>query len=374
MAHIRKLDANRWQARYRSPDGAEHARNFRRKADAERYLTTIEATKLRGSYRDPKAGTCSLDAFYAAEREKMAPALSPSTLEKYDTVWRLHVAPRLGSHPLNAITRNDVRAMVASVGNGSAWQSGESLKLVRLLLNRALDDDVIGQNPAARIHAPSPKRTPHRVLTREELDAIVAKLPQRWRAFVLLGAYGSLRWSELVAVRRDDLDLEARTVRIDEKVVEVRGRFEWGPPKTESSERVVDLPNLVIKPLAEHLLRFPPLTETDDEHHRGLVFYGERGGPVRRHVFRPVWETACAEAKIEPIRLEWLRHTGASIAYRATKDMKAVANRLGHTSVRMLDTTYVKVYSDAAREVADAIDGAVPRTSRGFSADSLGAV
>ncbi len=146
-------------------------------------------------------------------------------------------------------------------------------------------------------------------------------------------------------MKRDDLDLEGRAVRIDEKVVEVRGRFEWGRPKTGSSARVVDLPNLVIKPLAEHLLRFPPLTGTDDEHHRGLVFYGERkrGGPVRRHVFRPIWETACLEAKVEPIRLEWLRHTGASIAYRATKDMKAVANRLGHTSVRMLDTTYVKV-------------------------------
>ena len=73
---------------------------------------------------------------------------------------------------------------------------------------------------------------------------------------------------------------------------------------------------------------------------------------------------------MEPIRLEWLRHTGASIAYRATKDMKAVANRLGHTSVRMLDTTYVKVYPDAAREVADAIDGSVSSPLRGFNADS----
>jgi integrase len=190
----------------------------------------------------------------------------------------------------------------------------------------------------------------------------------------LLGAYGSLRWSELVAVKRDDLDLEGRSVRIDEKMVEVGGRFEWGPPKTDSSERVVDLPNLVIKPLAEHLLRFPPLMDAEDNHHRGLVFYGERGGPVRRHVFRPLWDAACLEAKVEPIRLEWLRHTGASIAYRATHDMKAVANRLGHTSVRMLDTTYVKVYADAAREVADALGMPLPRTSRGLSADSSDAL
>jgi integrase len=83
-----------------------------------------------------------------------------------------------------------------------------------------------------------------------------------------------------------------------------------------------------------------------------------------------VWEQACLEAKVEPIRLERIRHTGASIAYRATGDMKAVANRLGHNSVRILDTTYLRVDADAAREVADAIERPLGRTSRGFPADS----
>lgn len=217
---------------------------------------------------------------------------------------------------------------------------------------------------------PIPKRAVPRVLDRDEVHAVVEKLPARWRALALLDAYGSLRWSELVAVKRNDLDLDGRTVRVDEEVVEVRGQFKWGPPKTASSERVVDLPNLVIKPLAEHLLRYPPLNGADEERHEGLVFYGERCGPVRRHVFRSVWNTACLEAEVEPTRLEWLRHSGASIGYRATKDMKAVANRLGHTSVRMLDTTYFKVYADAAREVADALDAVDLRTSRGLPADS----
>lgn len=36
--------------------------------------------------------------------------------------------------------------------------------------------------------------------------------------------------------------------------------------------------------------------------------------------------------------------------------MKAVAERLGHTSTRMMDTVYVEVYADASTKVADAID------------------
>jgi integrase len=54
--------------------------------------------------------------------------------------------------------------------------------------------------------------------------------------------------------------------------------------------------------------------------------------------FRPVWDRACRAAGLESIRPEWLRHTGASLAYAASKDMKAVASRLGHTSTRMMDT------------------------------------
>lgn len=52
-----------------------------------------------------------------------------------------------------------------------------------------------------------------------------------------------------------------------------------GIPKTAGSERTVDLPKVVIAPLAEHLLAFPPLIDQEDAKLEGLVFYGERGVP-----------------------------------------------------------------------------------------------
>jgi integrase len=150
---------------------------------------------------------------------------------------------------------------------------------------------------------------------------------------------------------RDDLDLEGRTVRIDEKLGEVRGEWVWGAPKTRASARV-DLPDLLAKPLAEHLVRFPPLREQDDPRRDGLIFYGGRGGPVRRDAFATSWQRACAAAGLDGMRVEWLRHSGASLAYLATRDLKAVAARLGHTSTRMADTVYVEQYAEASRAVA----------------------
>jgi integrase len=141
-------------------------------------------------------------------------------------------------------------------------------------------------------------------------------------------------------------------VRVDEACVELNGRFVWGPTKTVGSGRTVALPDIVVRALAGHLLWFPP---TD----AGLVFHSETGEPVRRKTFRPVWVRALEVAKItDHIRPGWLRHSGASLAYDATKDILATAQRLGHTSTRMVDSTYVEVYSEVSRQIADAIDAA----------------
>lgn len=345
-------------ARYRAPDHSERSRAFGRKIDAERFAAHQESRRAGGTWTDPRRGRETLGAFYdrwRAEAEARGKP-APSTLAKYRGIWDLYVGPSLGNSALAQITRKDVRDVVESASKRSPWQAHEALKLVRMLLNRAIDDELVGKNPAMRIPAPETDRARVRVLKPWELEAVAANLPERWRAFALLGAYASLRWSELVAVKRNDIDIEERTLRIDEKVVEVRGRFEWGDPKTKDSARSVHLPDVAVKPLAEHLLRFPPLRDAGNPRWEGLVFYGEREGPVRRHVFRPAWDRACRAAGLESIRPEWLRHTGASLAYAASKDMKAVASRLGHTSTRMMDTVYVEVYSEVSRQVADAID------------------
>ena len=152
-----------------------------------------------------------------------------------------------------------------------------------------MDAEATGPGTSPRvIEPPKAKRAKVRVPTPVELAAIVAKLPDRWRAFVVLGAYPSLRWSELVALKRDDLDIETRTLQVDEKIVEVRGAVRRVSPKIIESERVVILSEVVIPPLAEHLLRFPP-SRTSDARLEGVIFYGEHRGLVRRHVFRPVW-------------------------------------------------------------------------------------
>lgn len=66
MAHVEKRAQGRWRARYLGPDGRERSKTFDRRADAERFLTGIEHSKLVGSYIDPDDGRVTF-AVYAKE-------------------------------------------------------------------------------------------------------------------------------------------------------------------------------------------------------------------------------------------------------------------------------------------------------------------
>jgi hypothetical protein len=60
---IHKSGRTSWQARWRDPAGAQHAKNFNRRVDAQRHLTTVEARKLAGTYVDPRGGRLKLGEF-----------------------------------------------------------------------------------------------------------------------------------------------------------------------------------------------------------------------------------------------------------------------------------------------------------------------
>lgn len=115
----------------------------------------------------------------------------------------------------------------------------------------------LAANPATGVDVRKPEHHEPRTLSGEELDRLVEAMPDRYRAFVLTAAYSSLRWSELVALRVDRLDLVRDVIRVEEKIVE-SGRLIAGAPKTERSRRAVTLPHTITLELAEHLRQYPP--------------------------------------------------------------------------------------------------------------------
>ena len=92
-------------------------------------------------------------------------------------------------------------------------------------------------------------------------------------ALVLLAAFGSLRWGELAALRRADVDLDARTVRVERSLTPIPGGgHEFGPPKSAAGRRTVIIPSAIVPELARHIDEFLPPS-------RDLLFTSPNGDP-----------------------------------------------------------------------------------------------
>jgi integrase len=107
---------------------------------------------------------------------------------------------------------------------------------------------------------------------------------RRYLALVLLATFASLRWGEVTALRRCDLDLEAGIVRVRAAFVErSTGEILLGPPKSRAGRRVVGIPQAIIPVLREHLSVFVKPEPG------ALVFPGVMGGPLRRGNFNKMY-------------------------------------------------------------------------------------
>ncbi len=102
---------------------------------------------------------------------------------------------------------------------------------------------------------------------------------RRFRAMVMLATFASLRWGEVTALSRCDLDLQAATVRVRAAFTQRRSYSSaiiLGPPKSRAGRRVVGIPKAIIPVLEQHMSEFV------GPEPGALVFCGVQGGAWSR--------------------------------------------------------------------------------------------
>jgi integrase len=337
-----------WRAHYRDPAGAQRNRTFPRKIDAERFLTTVEGSKLVGSYIDPALARLTVGVWAAQWLEGQA-HLKPSTHERYAGILRAHVVPRWGTTKLADVTHGAVQAWVSELARSSSPATVRKVhRVLSLVLASAVKDGRLVRNPADKVNLPRVVAGEHRYLTHDQVDD-AASASGWYRPALLFLAYTGVRFGEMAALRVGRLDLLRRRANIAEAVTEVNGRQIWGTPKGHE-RRSVPIPRFLADELAEHVAG-----KGRDE----LVFPGVKGGALRVRVFRRGgFDAAVAALDVADMHPHELRHTAASLAIASGADVKVVQQMLGHKSATMTLDLYGHLFPDRLDEVADALDAA----------------
>jgi integrase len=164
---------------------------------------------------DPDAGRVHFGK-YARDWIEERPGLRPKTIELYRYLLRRHLVPVFGTRPLAEIREPHVRRWRKDLLDTGVTEVtvAKAYRLLKAILNTAVDDGLIRRNPCRIKGAGQEKSAERPVLTVPQVYALAAVTDERYRVLVLLAAFTSLRWGELAALRRSDIDIQVRTVRV----------------------------------------------------------------------------------------------------------------------------------------------------------------
>lgn len=428
FGNVRRLPSGRYQASYIGPDGRRRVapETYERKSDAERFLTLVEAQIYRGEWTDPESGKIELQD-YAETWIRQRPGLRPRTVDLYSWLFRKHIAPYLGSVALGRLSAALIREWRSDLLRAGVSESvaAKAYRLLRGVLTTAVEEDKILLTNPCRIRGAGDEHAGERpVLTVAQVFELAQLLgrrsfgnvrrlstggyrlrfarhgvmrtapeifatrsaaetalwtmgikdkadgshDRRYYALVLLATFASLRWGEVTALRRCDLDLGARQVRIRAAYVErSTGELVLGPPKSRAGRRLVGVPAAIVPALRDHLALYVGPAPG------ALLFTGVQGGPMRRSNFNKMssWPHAVRAIGAEGLHFHDLRHTGNHLAARSGAGLRDLMARMGHDSERAA-MIYQHEAQGADQAITKAIDAHIEAQHRDDGDDDDG--
>jgi integrase len=360
---IERLPSGRCRVRWRDADGQRVTaeQTFATVADARRYLATVEADMLRRTYRAPKRVNESLST-YGWRWIETRPSLKHSTRHQYAIDFRRHVEPYLGDRLLDRIDPDvvrrwyvtlgaDLRAELERTGRDGTATAARAYRLLRSILQTAVDDELLVRNPCRLVGAGDPRSPERPVLSIAEIAALAGAVPASYRAFVVLAAFSGLRAGELAALRLMDLDLRrgAAQVRVARRFYRVGGKMTVDIPKSHRGARTVVLPAFVATELRRHLKEHRPEAGPEE-----LVFVTTGGRDVLDG-YSQVIRHALHRIGRPDARAHDLRHTAMTAAAEHGATLATLMHMAGH-STSAAAQRYQHATVEYARRVAAALD------------------
>jgi integrase len=361
-----------WRARYRDQRGKEYTARFRRKVDAENWLKMKCGDVVNGVHLDPALARLTL-ADWVPEWKATLVKLRPSTKHRDLDYVERYILPTFGQLALGEIDFMSVQAwlaMLTETGPLPWWDTAKEPKRKRRpvaattaikakqilgkIMGTAVKAGKIKANPCTDVELPEIVRKDMRIITPTQIDALAEAILPRYKALVLVKAYGGLRIGELAGLRRSRVDVAKGRVRVEEIGVEVAGHLHYGAPKTGAGRRSIKLPAYVLGALVDHMDTYTG-PEPD-----AFVFTSPEGSPLRVPQWRQrCWTPAIAKAGLVPLRPHDLRHTAVSLWIDSGANVLEVSKRAGHTSVSFTLDRYGHLFEGADEGIADRLDALI---------------
>lgn len=252
-----------------------------------------------------------------------------------EQLFRLRVEPAFGHLRLHEVKRQAVQNFLGAMDKeGIAKATADHhVKLIRQMLNRAVEWEVIQANPISRIKLFNADNKKERYLEDEELARVLKVLRTDTNrgvcnATMFLLATGA-RLNEALSAKLEHIDRENKMWRI--------------PASNSKSKRVRSVP---LNEFALALIDALGVVDRGDY----LFVSGKTGKPLK--YVHKVWERLRGEAGLPDLRIHDLRHQFASFLINDRRTLYEVQQILGHSSHSVTER-YAHLSKDSLRAASN---------------------
>jgi integrase len=286
----------------------------------------------------------------------IAPAeRSPLTVERYSSIIRAHIIPRLGPIPLQALDGKAIDGFYAHCRtkgrrDGAGLASGTLQSVHRLLsqlLRSAVRAKKLARSPIDDVQTrPKPKRKKIDVLDESELATLLAHLKGHWLYMpTLLAAYTGMRRGEVLGLRWRDIDFDKGTLQVAQTMELVGGKVRVTAPKTDRSSRTINLSASLLPELTEHRKDQAALRLKLGLGKPDLVFTSPDGKAIHPVAFCNAF-THKTRATGLKTKFHALRHLHITYLLKSGVPVHVVSARAGHSRASITLDAYSHLLGD----------------------------
>lgn len=286
--------------------------------------------------------------------------IRPNTKREYTHIYTKNISPYLGSYKINEIVKSDIQWIIDTASDdGYAYERQSKIKIIlRDMLQRAVEDNLVVSNPVSGIKLRADKEIKARALTQEEQDTFFDFCRNTFYDNLFNVAVNTgLRPGELFALELSDIDFEngfidiSKTLVYQKYLTDEKKEFHVEPPKTRQSNRQVPINSLCRKYLEQQIELKKIVSQRRPKEQNKYLFVTKFNTPLNsqiysdaiRAVIRKINLLRPSDKQFPIFSGHTFRHTFATRCFENGIEAKVVQSYLGHASLKMTMDLYVHV-------------------------------
>jgi len=307
----------------------------------ENVLKTIEAAKING---DPKL-SMTIAQWSNIWLETKRP-LAYYTWKMYESMLRAHILPAIGEFRMSEVKIIHIQNLMDKIMiKGHFRTSVKVYVTLRQMFESAILNEIITENIMLFVKKPKCPKPKKRALKLREVQ-IIKNIPLtlKERAFVGILHRTGIRFCELMALNKSDIDFDTDTLTIDKDVYYMGNR----PviklrPKSDASNRTLPIPDDLKIILEEYIATL----EVDND-----ILFSHGNGIMTMTAFRGFWakirkKLSDGGITANDITPHIFRHNWLTELSHKGMDIKTLQILGGHESPAMLLEVYLHEAEDS---------------------------